>query len=119
VSLGLSAPWQGGRAGRLPALWELLHELGHGLHLLMAGRRCCWGQGGALGLPLELLEVPSTLCEHLLTCPASLSAICRYDPTASDPELSMLSVASHHQASFWCYVYASVLASAWWQSHKV
>ncbi|KAJ9529692.1 hypothetical protein QJQ45_014462 [Haematococcus lacustris] len=232
VSLGLSAPWQGGRAGRLPALWELLHELGHGLHLLMAGRRCCWGQGGALGLPLELLEVPSTLCEHLLTCPASLSAICRYDPTASDPErlgwpmtlgsqdtagtqsearqpplmplhlatglahqfwlqhhsglacqeqvllaladqelnmeqaagpqpgqgrwqgpqveghnstgpgassatavldqvwrcesslnhlavtdklLSMLSVASHHQASFWCYVYASVLASAWWQ----
>ncbi|GFH16535.1 NDK domain-containing protein, partial [Haematococcus lacustris] len=86
VSLGLSAPWQGGRAGRLPALWELLHELGHGLHLLMAGHRCCWGQGGALGLPLELLEVPSTLCEHLLTCPTSLSAICRYDPTASDPE---------------------------------
>ena len=39
VSLGLMWRWPGGMADGLPALWELLHELGHGVHLLLSSQR--------------------------------------------------------------------------------
>jgi hypothetical protein len=45
VSLGLSWRWEGGHAEALPALWELLHEAGHGLHLLLSSQ----GGGGGSG----------------------------------------------------------------------
>lgn len=38
VSLGLSWKWPGGNSDGLPALWELLHEMGHGIHLILS---CC------------------------------------------------------------------------------
>ena len=39
VSLGLMWRWPGGKPDGLPALWELLHELGHGVHLLLSSQR--------------------------------------------------------------------------------
>lgn len=112
VSLGLRWRWPHGAADGLPALWELLHECGHALHLLLsssattrtdthtrpgsgdsscssddvgsvAGGACdsgsvtgpVWKHFSGLHLPLDLLEVPSTLMEQLAMHPRTLAVI--------------------------------------------
>ncbi len=83
VSLGLMWRWPGGRAEGLPALFELLHEVGHGLHLILSnsgggpaeeedGNRNCFKHFGGIHLPLDFLEVPSTLMEQMAMHPACL-----------------------------------------------
>jgi hypothetical protein len=94
VSLGLGWKWPGGTSDGLPALWELLHEMGHGIHLLLS---CCCPSASSLPsevikppnsrstpqdrrykhfsglhLPLDLLEVPSMLMEKLAMDPIFL-----------------------------------------------
>jgi len=101
ASLGLSWKWPAGRADGLPALWELLHELGHGLHLLLssqptgggdsgaaasdaAGARLVLKHFGGLHLPLDILEVPSMLMEKLAMHPLCLQVSGKQDMCISD-----------------------------------
>ena len=89
VSLGLHWKWPGGQSEGLPALWELLHELGHGLHLLLSSQpgssireaadtadtRPVLKHFGGLHLPLDILEVPSMLMEKLAMDPDCLQVL--------------------------------------------
>ncbi|EFJ42770.1 hypothetical protein VOLCADRAFT_119303 [Volvox carteri f. nagariensis] len=92
VAIGLQAEWRNGRTGSPAALHELLHEMGHALHLLLsaaAPRPVDGGGGGDAGggrtlmhfsgihLPLDVLEVPSSLLQTLAYDPAVLARICR------------------------------------------
>jgi len=63
---------------------ELLHELGHAVHLIASSYAAPYKLFGGLHLPLEVLEVPSILFERFAMDPRSLQAICRLPTSAND-----------------------------------
>ncbi|GLC56158.1 FRAS1- extracellular matrix protein 2 [Pleodorina starrii] len=98
VAVGLQWDWRGGCAANPSALHELLHEMGHALHLILSSGPRQHGDNpaaataatatagvrgqtlmhwGGLQLPLDLLEVPSSLMQTLAYDPAVLERICR------------------------------------------
>ncbi|KAF5842728.1 hypothetical protein DUNSADRAFT_5496 [Dunaliella salina] len=77
VSVGLQQPWRRGYAGKLAAVMELLHELGHAVHLIASSHTAPYKLFGGLHSLLEVLEVPSILFERFAMDPRSLRAICR------------------------------------------
>ncbi|PNW87128.1 hypothetical protein CHLRE_02g110200v5 [Chlamydomonas reinhardtii] len=108
VAVGLKWEWRDGVAESPAALHELLHEVGHALHLTLSSSAAAAqpflsadasatatsansGLGtstaasgaegvmhfGGLQLPLDVLEVPSSLLQTLAYDPAALARICR------------------------------------------
>eukprot|EP00798_Chlamydomonas_sp_ICE-L_P016207 gene16207-22371_t len=98
VSIGLKWEWKGGQADGLAAINELMHEMGHGLHLILSSTTPpspltllergqidasrldlppLYKLFGGLHQPLDLLEVPSTLFERFLADPHTLRLICQ------------------------------------------
>lgn len=63
-------------------LWELLHELGHGLHFLLSSKSAKFIHTAATRLPMELLELPSTIFESFAFHPTCLQVICCHEHTA-------------------------------------
>lgn len=61
-------------------LWELVHELGHAVHLLLSSPGPLMHVSG-LYWPKDLVELPSQLMEMLLTHPPSVAQICRHSST--------------------------------------
>ncbi|GIL81760.1 hypothetical protein Vretifemale_10771 [Volvox reticuliferus] len=85
VAVGLQWELRDGCAGSTSALHELLHEMGHALHLVLSSApKPLHSSGivtfmhcGGLHLPLDVLEVPSSLLQMLAYDPAVLARICR------------------------------------------
>ena len=94
VSIGLKWNWNASGDGlfaeSLSCLPELLHEIGHAVHLILSSRRKGYKSLDAFSLPLDILETPSTLMERMCCDPKSLSMIL-------DPEHAHL--AGYFQAS--------------------
>jgi Zn-dependent oligopeptidase len=61
-------------------MWELVHELGHAVHLLLSSSGPLMHLSG-LYWPKDLVELPSQLMEMLLTHPPSVAQICRHSST--------------------------------------
>lgn len=57
VACGLVWSWAGQQTHSPEALWELCHELGHGVHLVLSSCQQPFAAFGGLQLPLESLEV--------------------------------------------------------------
>ncbi|GIL68291.1 hypothetical protein Vafri_21579, partial [Volvox africanus] len=88
VVIGLQGELRDGCAGSASALHELLHEMGHALHLILSSAPKPLYSGGSafvhcggLHLPLDVLEVPSSLLQMLAYDPVALARICRHRPT--------------------------------------
>lgn len=89
VSCGLAWSWQDGKAGAPEAIWELLHELGHAVHLVLSSAHAPFKLFGGLHLPLDVLEVPSMLFEKLLLHPDTLAHICGQPVASRGAQLQM------------------------------
>ncbi|GLI69853.1 hypothetical protein VaNZ11_014570 [Volvox africanus] len=106
VAIGLQCELRDGCAGSPSALHELLHEMGHALHLILSSApkplysgSAAFVHCGGLQLPLDLLEVPSSLLQMLAYDPAVLARICRQRPARpprrSTPEVCREGAVSH------------------------
>ena len=82
-------------------LWELCHELGHALHMILSASSSSFHHHQAPWLPVEVLELPSTLMEGLVMRPGTLRVMCRHRDSGEQLSMEMAEKLAKYMKAAW------------------